>query len=255
MLTSSKPIFDTVDMIFLRRRMYLYSTASFIRYAIRLTSLSNTYTLIDAVGTPQFFIPNMEQRRLQRITHVVRSRQAGVIVVLEDIHDPHNAAAILRTCEAMGIQQVWFVFEKETPYNPKRIGKATSSSANKWLSFTTFPTAIACVEALKKQKYRIVASALTDRAISLEQYADQHVPVALVVGNEHAGVSETMLHHADVVVKIPMRGFVQSLNVSVATAILLWEITKQRIYGDTPLLLPDRAQRTLLDDFLERAKK
>ncbi len=197
----------------------------------------------------------MEQRRLQRITDVVRSRQAGVIVVLEDIHDPHNAAAILRTCEAMGIQQVWFVFEKETPYNPKRIGKATSSSANKWLDYTVFSSAQACVEALKKAKYRIVVSALTESAVSLERYHDPKTPLAVIVGNEHAGVSDVMRKSADTVFKIPMRGFVQSLNVSVATAILLWEITKQRVYDNTPTPLTDNEQQTLLNDFLERAKK
>ena len=197
----------------------------------------------------------MEQRRLQRITDVVRSRQAGVIVVLEDIHDPHNAAAILRTCEAMGIQQVWFIFEKETPYNPKRIGKATSSSANKWLDFTVFSSARACIEALKKSKYRIVVSALTESAVSLERYHDPKTPLAVIVGNEHAGVSDVMRKSADTVFKIPMRGFVQSLNVSVATAILLWEITKQRVYDNTPTPLTDNEQQTLLNDFLERAKK
>ncbi len=204
---------------------------------------------------PQLFIPVMEPRRLQRITDVVRSRQAGVVVVLEDIHDPHNAAAILRTCEAMGIQQVWFIFEKETPYNPKRIGKATSSSANKWLDFTMFSSAQACIEALKKAKYRIVVSALTEGAVSLERYHDPKTPLAVIVGNEHAGVSDVMRKSADTVLKIPMRGFVQSLNVSVATAILLWEITKQRVYDNTPTPLTDNEQQTLLNDFLERAKK
>lgn len=186
---------------------------------------------------------------------MVRSRQAGVVVVLEDIHDPHNAAAILRTCEAMGIQQVWFIFEKETPYNPKRIGKATSSSANKWLDFTMFSSAQACIEALKKAKYRIVVSALTEGAVSLERYHDPKTPLAVIVGNEHAGVSDVMRKSADTVLKIPMRGFVQSLNVSVATAILLWEITKQRVYDNTPTPLTDNEQQTLLNDFLERAKK
>jgi tRNA (guanosine-2'-O-)-methyltransferase len=197
----------------------------------------------------------MQQRRIERITTVVDNRQAGVIVVLEDIHDPHNAAAILRTCEAMGIQRVWFVFEKETPYNPKRIGKATSSSANKWLDFQTFSSSMACIEALKKEKHRIVVSALSDTAVSLERYHDPKSPIALVVGNEHAGVSEMMMKEADIVVKIPMRGFVQSLNVSVAAAILLWEITKQRMFSDTPPKLSPKAQQALLNDFLERAKK
>lgn len=197
----------------------------------------------------------MQQRRIERITNVINNRQSGVIVVLEDIHDPHNAAAILRTCDAMGIQHVWFIFEKEASYNPKRIGKATSSSANKWLDFKTFSSSLACIEALKKEEYRIVVSSLSDTAVSLERYHDPKTPIALVVGNEHAGVSDTMLKNADVVLKIPMQGFVQSLNVSVAAAILLWEITNQRVHSGRPLKLSPNAQQALLEDLLERAKK
>lgn len=197
----------------------------------------------------------MNEHRLARITEVVKNRQSNIIVVLEDIHDPHNAAAILRTCDAMGIQDVWFIFEKEKPYNPKRVGKATSSSANKWLTFRTFTSAAACIRALKKQKYIIMVTALTDAAVSLKDYQDNLKPLAIVVSNEHSGVSDTMLSSSDIIMKIPMQGFVQSMNVSVAAAIVLWEITKQRIFTDTPMTIKGRAQKKLLDDFLERAKK
>ncbi len=197
----------------------------------------------------------MEQKRVNRITQVVNKRQGGIIIVLEDIHDPHNAAAILRTCDAMGIQNVWFIFEKETPYNPKRVGKATSSSANKWLDFRIFKSSDECITELKKQTYRIIVTALTDQSISLQDYACTEKKVALIVGNEHRGASEEMLQSADVVLKIPMMGFVQSLNVSVATAIVLWEITRQRIHSDSSFVLETKDRKKLLEDFLERAKK
>lgn len=171
----------------------------------------------------------MLPKRLERITTVVRQRQKDFIVILEDIHNPHNAAAIIRTCDAMGIQNVWFIFDKEEAYNPKRIGKATSSSANKWLDFQTFTSASACIRDLKKQGYSIVVTALCDQSISLQDYACAEKKIAVIVGNEHRGVSEKMLQCADIVIKIPMLGFVQSLNVSVATAIILWEITRQRL--------------------------
>ena len=197
----------------------------------------------------------MNEKRIQRINSVVSLRQSGIIVVLEDIHDPHNAAAILRTCDAMGIQNVWLIFEKERPYNPKRIGKATSSSANKWLDFQIFSSTSTCIKALKKQKYDIVVTALTARSISLEDYQNSDNKTAIIVGNEHRGVSDEMLAAADFVLKIPMLGFVQSLNVSVATAIILWEITKQRVLSDNPAVLKNKEQQTLLRDFMERAKK
>ena len=79
-------------------------------------------------------------RRLQKIQAVAKSRQNGVIV-LEDIHDPHNAAAVLRTADAFGIQKIYFIFNKQERFNPRKIGKATSSSANKWLDFEVFTSA------------------------------------------------------------------------------------------------------------------
>ena len=197
----------------------------------------------------------MNEKRIQRINSVVSLRQKGIIVILEDIHDPHNAAAILRTCDAMGIQNVWFIFEKETPYNPKRIGKATSSSANKWLDFQIFSSSASCIRSLKKERYNIIVTALTDRSIALDDYRMENNNIAIVVGNEHRGVSEEMLNHADSVLKIPMAGFVQSLNVSVAAAIVLWEITKQRSQLDPAPVLGKKEQRELLKNMLERAKK
>lgn len=194
----------------------------------------------------------MNERRQNRIKEVIARRQGGIIVVLEDIHDPHNSAAILRTCDAMGIQNIWYIFEKEKRYNPKRIGKATSSSANKWLDFQIFLATASCVDELKKQGYTIVVTALHDNAVSLLDKEFDEEKIAVIVGNEHSGASETAIKSADVILQIPMLGFVQSMNVSVAAAMVLWEMTKQR-YGK--FTLPSSEQQKLLDDFLVRAKK
>lgn len=191
----------------------------------------------------------MEQKRIDRITTVVNHRQHGIIVVFEDIHDPHNAAAIMRTCDAMGIQNAWFIFEKEEAYNPKKVGKATSSSANKWLDFTIFRSTKDCIKELKKQHYAIIISALTDQSVSLRDYEFNEEKIALFVGNEHRGVSDEALHNADVVLKIPMLGFVQSLNVSVATAILLWDITQKKKQTS----LTQIEKKKLTDSFIKRA--
>jgi len=194
----------------------------------------------------------MNERRRIRITGVVENRQRDIVVVLEDIHDPHNAAAILRTCDAMGIQNVWFIFEKEKQYNPKRVGKASSSSANKWLDFQIFHSSEECVGELKKEGYTIIVTALNDKSVSLQEIQFSGEKIAVIVGNEHSGASDTVINSADVILRIPMLGFVQSLNVSVAAAMVLWEITKQR-NGKFPLT--QKEQQALLDDFLERAKK
>ena len=193
----------------------------------------------------------MQQKRLDRITTVVQHRRNDIIVVLEDIHDPHNAAAILRTCDALGIQNIFFIFEKQQIFNPKRIGKASSSSANKWLNFTVFKSTKECIEALRKSNYTIIATALTPNAVSLteEKFIDEKI--ALMVGNEHAGLSEIAISLADRVVMLPMRGFVQSLNVSVSAAVFLWDIVTKR----KPSSLPAKEQKILLDDFIQRGTK
>lgn len=190
----------------------------------------------------------MNETRKQKIAAIGRRRQPGIIVVLEDIHDPHNSAAILRTCDGLGIQNVWFIFEKEKPYNPRTIGKASSSSANKWLDFTVHSSTSSCIEKLRHDGYTVITTALTDAAIPLTKAVFPEKNIAIIVGNEHRGVSETAIRLADKIIMIPMTGFVQSLNVSVATAIILWEIVRKRT---TPQSISE--QKQLLRTLLKRA--
>lgn len=175
-----------------------------------------------------------------------------MIVVLEDIHDPHNAAAILRTCDAMGVQNVWLIFEKEKRFNPKRVGKASSSSANKWLDFEIFTSTDSCMQKLKQDGYTTIATAFTDKSESLDVATFLEKKIALLVGNEHAGLSERAIALAERIIQIPMRGFVQSLNVSVATAIMLWEITKQRKSTEKNWCMNKNEQKKLLKKFIKR---
>ncbi len=193
----------------------------------------------------------MQQKRLDRIKSVVQNRRDDIVVVLEDIHDPHNAAAILRTCDALGIQHIYFIFEKQQIFNPKKIGKASSSSANKWLTFTVYKSTKECIDALHKKNYTIIATALTSNAISLIEDKFTDKKVALMVGNEHAGLSETAISLADRVVMLPMKGFVQSLNVSVSAAVFLWDIVTKRKSSS----FSTQEQKILLDDFIQRGTK
>ncbi len=192
-------------------------------------------------------------RRLQKIEKVVSQRQAGLAVVIEDIHDPHNAEAIFRTCDALGVQDVHLIFDKEPPWNPAKIGKKSSSSAHKWLTFHTYRSTKECLTELKKKKYVIVASSLHEKSISLLDAPLTSKKIALLVGNEHRGLSETAISLSDVVVKIPMRGMVESLNVSVATALFLYEITRQR-FGKNVSLSSVEAH-ALVEDFTRRTRK
>lgn len=191
------------------------------------------------------------ERRLEKIKRVVTQRQAGLAVVIEDVHDPHNAEAIFRTCDAFGVQEVYLIFDKTKPWNPVNLGKQSSSSAHKWLTFHTFRSTRDCLSHLKKEGYTLVTTALRDDAASLFDYSFSSKKIALLVGNEHRGLSEEALSLSDVIVTIPMRGMVESLNVSVSTALFLFEITRQR--GSVPL--EKESQKALVEDFVRRSSK
>lgn len=190
----------------------------------------------------------MKAQRLQKIRTVVSQRRSDITVVLENVHDPHNAAAILRTCDSLGIQNVYFIFEKEKPFNPKRIGKASSSSANKWLDYKIFDSTLSCFKTLKQKRYTIIATALTDQSESLATAKFLEGKIALLVGNEHSGLSQTAIKLSDRVVMIPMKGFVQSLNVSVSTAIVLWDVITKR----KQISLSVKEQNKLVREFSKR---
>ena len=186
--------------------------------------------------------------RLARLKEVVSRRRRDIIVVLEGIHDPHNAEAIFRTCDAFGVQEAWLVFGKEKPWNPKSIGKSSSSAANKWLDFKSLSIEKAVAE-LKAKGYRVYATALTQGAKPLGETRFSG-KAALLLGNEHEGLSKKALGLADEIVMLPMLGMVQSLNVSVTAAIFLHEMCRQMPAKP----LPKKEQQALLKDFAKRAR-
>lgn len=173
-------------------------------------------------------------------------------MVLEDIHDPHNAAAIMRTCDALGAHDVRLVFAEEKPWNPHRVGKASSSSANKWLSFAVYKSTQDCIDALKKEGFDSVVTVLQGESALLDTYPlIQHERIALWVGNEHRGVSLLARENAKACLKLPMRGMVESLNVSVAAALFLYELTRQWSAKENVLYTEEEAE-ILAEGFLAR---
>lgn len=184
-------------------------------------------------------------KRLEKIVRVAKARQTGA-VVLEDIYDPHNATAVLRSCEAFGIQKVFFIFEKQKKFNPKKIGKVTSASANKWLDFQVFDSTKKCFSKIKKLGYSIVGTVLDEKAKSLFKTKFNKPKTALVFGNEHSGLSQTAIDLCDSHIYIPMNGFVQSLNLSVTAAVCLYELTRQRQSSDFNSLLSSKDQASLI---------
>jgi tRNA (guanosine-2'-O-)-methyltransferase len=181
----------------------------------------------------------MTPERIARITKVLNHRQPDLTVLLENVDDPHNISAVMRTCDAVGIQEIYVLTTKISVH--KKFGKKSSASAAGWLTIHQFEDTEACIKAIRKKYNKIYATHLGEKAHSLYEL-NLTEPVALVFGNEHAGVTEECLHHCDGNFIIPQVGMVQSLNISVACAVTLYEAFRQReqkdFYNGTPRLQP-----------------
>lgn len=191
----------------------------------------------------------MAVTRQEKIKKVVEERQEGIIV-LEDVHDPHNVQAVVRTAEGFGFQKIYLIFEKEKVFDPKKIGRETSSSANKWVDYKIFMSTKEAIAQLKKEGWSIWATVLDKKAEKLDQVKfDNRKKIAVVFGNEHRGVSNQMNIAADKHLYIPMTGMVQSFNISVTAGIVMWEMTKQR---KQTYKLNEEEKNRIEEDFLFR---
>ena len=184
------------------------------------------------------------------MAHVLGKRLPDLTVVLENIHDPHNVSAILRTCDAVGVVRVELLYTCES--FPK-IGKKSSSSASKWVERRKHASVEECYSLLRGEGYRIIATRVDAEAQTLYE-STLTGKVALVLGNEHRGVSEEAARQADSRLSIPMRGMIESLNVSVAAAVLLYEALRQRLArGPIPVpALPPEQYDAMLADWIKR---
>ncbi len=167
----------------------------------------------------------MTPERDQKFSSVLLKRQPDLTVVLENVHDPHNIAAVLRSCDAVGIQEVYAINEKVS--RPKRFGHKTSSGSEKWVEVNYFRDRENCIKAVRNKYEKIYALSSEHPGKDLFE-ADLTGSVALMFGNEHAGLSSEMISHADGLFTIPMVGMVSSLNISVACAVTLYETFRQR---------------------------
>lgn len=165
-------------------------------------------------------------RRMRRIECVLRRRQPTLAVVLEDVHDPHNASAVLRSCDAVGVLDVHLVYvHDQSP--TKAFNRTTSASAAKWIRTHVHESIEACYSQLRHGGFTIYAAALRDDSCDVYTL-DLTSPTALVFGNEQRGVTAAAAELADGTMTIPMQGMVESLNISVACAVSLYEAMRQR---------------------------
>jgi tRNA (guanosine-2'-O-)-methyltransferase len=167
----------------------------------------------------------MTPEREERIKNVIYKRQPDLTVVLENVFDPHNISAVIRTCDAVGIQDMYVLNTKIGKH--EKWGAKSSSSAAKWLTVHEYSDASVCFTELRKKFSLILTTHLSSSAVSLFEI-DFTNPVALIFGNEHDGVSEEIRTLADGNFVIPQMGMIRSLNISVACAVSLYEAFRQK---------------------------
>ena len=167
----------------------------------------------------------MTPERKEKLTSVLAKRQPDITVVLENVFDPHNISAVMRTCDAVGVQDI-YILNTKIPRH-KKWGAKSSSSAAKWLTVHEFDNAALCFSALREGYSTILTTHLSSNAVSLHSI-DFTRSIALVFGNEHSGVSEEIRALADGNFIIPQVGIIRSLNISVACAVSLYEAFRQK---------------------------
>jgi len=167
----------------------------------------------------------MTNERRQKIESVLSNRQNDLTVVMENVFDPHNISAVMRSCDAVGIQEI-YVLNTKIPRH-KKWGARSSSSAAKWLTIHEFENTDECMAALRRKYASILTTHLSADAVSLYQQ-DLTISTALIFGNEHSGVSDELRAMADGNFIIPQAGMIRSLNISVACAVSLYEAYRQK---------------------------
>lgn len=167
----------------------------------------------------------MTKERKEKIENVLSKRQSNITVVLENVFDPHNISAVMRSCDAVGVQEI-FVLNTKIPLH-KKWGAKSSSSAYKWLTVHQYDDVNKCFSELRKRFDKILTTHLSSDAVSLYE-VDFTERLALIFGNEHSGVSEEVRNLGDGNFIIPQVGMIRSLNISVACAVSLYEAYRQK---------------------------
>lgn len=199
--------------------------------------------------------------RLQRLEQILQYRTRHLTVLLENVFHDQNASACLRTVECFGLQDV-HVIDSHNDFRPNR---EVALGASKWLTFHRYQTEKsgtadqpkqsqqqACFENLRNKGYRILATSPRPDSIPIHEVQVTQ-PAAIVFGTEHTGVSEAAMDAADDLIHIPMTGFTESFNISVAVGIILQHLIQQLRKSDTAWQLSDAEQQNLLLQWVKKS--
>ncbi|WP_166368947.1 tRNA (guanosine(18)-2'-O)-methyltransferase TrmH [Psychromonas sp. SA13A] len=188
----------------------------------------------------------MTPERFTRITTMLNRRQPDLTVFMEQVHMQHNLAAIVRTADAMGINNVHATWDIDST----RISRNVASGSQKWVNVHSHETTQDAIAVMREQGMQIIATNLSATAIDFRE-VDYTKPTAIIMGQEKYGISEEALALADQDVIIPMVGMCQSLNVSVASALIMYEAQRQReiagLYEQTSRLPKEEQHRILFE--------
>ncbi len=197
----------------------------------------------------------ISERRLALFKEILVKRTRYISVVLEDIYKSHNASAVLRTCDAFGVQDVHIIESK----NQFELSTNVTIGSDKWLSIKKYNESrhntVKTFNRLREQGYRIVATTPHFKSSSLQEFDLGKAKVALVFGSELKGLSEEALNNADEYLYIPMVGFSESLNVSVSAAVILNTLSSKLRQSDVNWKLTKEEQLELLEGWLLKTLK
>lgn len=170
----------------------------------------------------------LSEDRKNRFKSVIAKRQYDLTVVLENVHDPHNIGAILRTCDSVGITEIFVIYtDPRLQERGLEIGYKSSSGTKQWIDVHYFENIADCLNVVKEKYKHIYGTCITTESQNL-YHLDFSQSAALLFGNEHSGISKEASEFIDTNFLIPQYGFVRSLNISVACAVSLYEVQRQR---------------------------
>ena len=186
----------------------------------------------------------MTPERYKRIREVLNRRQTNLTVCMEQLHKPHNLSAVMRTCDAIGVHHVHTIIDEKA-----RIRRGTTKGSHLWVRRTNHENINHAVAEFKRQDMQVLVTHLSDDAIDFRE-VDYTKPTAIILGQEKHGATKEAIALSDKRITIPMLGMVQSLNVSVAGALILYEAQRQRQLAgmyETPQLDEEICQQLLFE--------
>jgi tRNA (guanosine-2'-O-)-methyltransferase len=196
----------------------------------------------------------VSEKRKATFHRVLEERTRHFTVVLEDIYQPHNSSAVIRSCDIFGVQDVHVIQNK---YSSK-VSRHVAKGSQKWLDIKKYNKSATntkdCLDALRNEGYQIIATTPHNESCVLHEF-DITKKSAFVFGVEKEGVSEYTMNQADGFLKIPMVGFTESLNISVAAAIILQDITTKLRASNIEWQLTTREKEVLYFDWVQKSIK